>query len=38
MTSKNKKPLSGGRWPSKKQWLHFFNVLKKKEKLPLAFF
>jgi peptide/nickel transport system substrate-binding protein len=36
MNSKNKNTLSGGRWPSKKQWLHFFNVLEKKEKIAFG--
>jgi len=36
MTSKNKNSLSVGRWPTKKQWLQFFKVLKKKEKIALG--
>ncbi len=36
MNSKNTNTLSGGRWPSKKQWLHFFKVLEKKEKIAFG--
>lgn len=36
MNLKNKNTLSGGRWPSKKQWLHFFKVLEKKEKIAFG--
>lgn len=36
MNSHNKIPLSGGRWPSKKQWLQFFRVLEKKEKIAFG--
>jgi ABC-type transport system substrate-binding protein len=36
MNSKNKNSLSAGKWPTKKQWLQFFNVLKKKEKIALG--
>lgn len=36
MNLKNKNTLSGGKWPSKKQWLHFFNVLEKKEKIAFG--
>jgi ABC-type transport system substrate-binding protein len=36
MNSKNKNTLSGGKWPSKKQWLHFFKVLEKKEKIAFG--
>jgi len=36
MNLKNNNTLSGGKWPSKKQWLHFFNVLEKKEKIAFG--
>ncbi|MFA5086170.1 MAG: ABC transporter substrate-binding protein [Candidatus Paceibacterota bacterium] len=36
MNSHNKNSLSGGRWPAKKQWLQFFRVLKKKEKIAFG--
>lgn len=36
MNSKNKNTLSGGKLPSKKQWLHFFTVLEKKEKIAFG--
>jgi ABC-type transport system substrate-binding protein len=36
MNSKNTNTLSGGKWPSKKQWLHFFKVLEKKEKIAFG--
>jgi ABC-type transport system substrate-binding protein len=36
MNSKNKNSLSVGKWPTKKQWLQFFKVLKKKEKIALG--
>lgn len=36
MNPTNKNSLSGGRWPTKKQWLQFFKVLKKKEKIALG--
>ncbi|MCK9446325.1 ABC transporter substrate-binding protein [bacterium] len=36
MNLKNNNTLSGGRWPSKKQWLHFFKVLEKKEKIAFG--
>ncbi|MFA5432366.1 MAG: ABC transporter substrate-binding protein [Candidatus Paceibacterota bacterium] len=36
MNLKNKNTLSGGNWPSKKQWLHFFKVLEKKEKIAFG--
>lgn len=36
MNSNNKNTLSGGKWPSKKQWLHFFKVLEKKEKIAFG--
>ncbi|MFA5729944.1 MAG: ABC transporter substrate-binding protein [Candidatus Paceibacterota bacterium] len=36
MNLKNNNTLSGGKWPSKKQWLHFFKVLEKKEKIAFG--
>lgn len=36
MNPQNKNSLSGGRWPAKKQWLQFFKVLKKKEKIAFG--
>jgi peptide/nickel transport system substrate-binding protein len=36
MNFQNKNSLSVGKWPTKKQWLQFFNVLKKKEKIALG--
>ena len=36
MTSNNKNSLCVGRWPTKKQWLQFFKVLKRKEKIALG--
>ncbi|HNY36122.1 MAG TPA: ABC transporter substrate-binding protein [Candidatus Pacearchaeota archaeon] len=36
MNLKNNNTLSVGKWPSKKQWLHFFKVLEKKEKIAFG--
>jgi peptide/nickel transport system substrate-binding protein len=36
MNLKNKNTLSGGKLPSKKQWLHFFTILEKKEKIAFG--
>lgn len=36
MNLKINNSLSGGKWPSKKQWLHFFKVLEKKEKIAFG--
>jgi peptide/nickel transport system substrate-binding protein len=36
MNPQNKISLSAGKWPTKKQWLQFFKVLKKKEKIAFG--
>jgi ABC-type transport system substrate-binding protein len=36
MNLKINNTLSDGKWPSKKQWLHFFKVLEKKEKIAFG--
>lgn len=36
MISKNTNSLCVGRWPTKKQWLQFFKVLKRKEKIAFG--
>ena len=36
MNFKNKNSLCAGRWPTKKQWLQLFKILKRKEKIALG--